>query len=740
MHGSLGCIDYALLLTAVSLFWLATVCFTADGPTGRRFPLVWLAWFGLLSGIASCLELWGVAVPESDFLMTVRTLVVLGAAICLVEFWARYRERNHKPRRGALGYFALLGVYGFAVALDPSNPFRWTSVFFNALSAMLAAWTFLYAGLRAENSRYWLLGAAVACLGAGGLASIEAYGFTMRAAIDALALFGGAASLGAVLIVRACLVVALTGCIWRMSTPRQGHFSVPGLLGLLWLPVALGLLLLAGWGMTEAEGRKADQAQRRDLLMHSRMVSAALDREMVSWLGWTASDAGKVVYLNLRRRLSQVVDSDGSVSWAMLYLVQDGMMISGAASMLPGPRLPLPPGAVVDKSPDPSILEFWETGAPFVEGPIRRGGTISVTAHVPVTFSQNGGVQAALAMNTEAVNWYRRIAASRLVPIRTTLLAASLLLGFLGTLRLRSRQDTLLQASERRYRSLFGSMLEGVAYCRIIEDEDGKPVDYVFLDMNPAAETMLGKNREVLIGRTALETYPEYNDELQKWVDYFGTVAKTGRTRSTEMFYGPRERWFMVRGFSWKTGSFAISFNDITEQRKTEREHRRLALLDPLTELPNRRLFRDRLDQALARSDRTGQKCAVLYLDLNDFKAVNDNHGHAFGDVVLSEVGDRLRTCMRRSDTLARIGGDEFVAVIPEIKDFTEVAVVAGKIKHSMSRPFRFGDRVAMVGVSIGVSIYPDHGADAGTILLRADAAMYSGKGDKSRQFVMYEA
>ena len=138
-------------------------------------------------------------------------------------------------------------------------------------------------------------------------------------------------------------------------------------------------------------------------------------------------------------------------------------------------------------------------------------------------------------------------------------------------------------------------------------------------------------------------------------------------------------------------------------------------VITPLTELPNRRLFRDRLDQALARADRSGMKCAVLYLDLNDFKAVNDNFGHAFGDVVLTEVADRLRECMRRSDTLARIGGDEFVAVVPEIKDINEVAVVAGKIKHVMSRPFRFGERVAMVGVSIGVSIYPDHGTDAGT-------------------------
>ncbi|MBU1001655.1 MAG: sensor domain-containing diguanylate cyclase [Proteobacteria bacterium] len=740
MLGSNGCIDYTLLLTTVSLFWLATVSFTAAGPLNHRVPLVWLGWFGLFSGTGSCLKLWGLTVPESDFGMILRTLAMLGAAICLVEFWARYREHSNRSRQGALGYFVLLGAYGLSVASDPANPFRWTSVSFNALSAMLASWVFISEALRAERWRFWMLLAALACLGAGGLAALDAYCFAMRSVDAALTFFDGSVFLGAMAIARACLVTVLMGCIWWMGTAGRSRFSMSGVMGALWLPGALGLLLLMGFVLTEAEGRRADQSQRTELLLRTRLVSAALDREMVSWLGRTASDAGQVVHLNLRRRLSQVVQSDGSVSQAMLYLLKEGKMVSGAASVLPHVQPSLGPGEVVDVNPGPRALEFWRTAVPYVDGPVRSGGGISVTAHVPVTIGKEGGVLTALAMNIKAEDWYRRIATSRLVPIWTILLAAMLLLGFFGTLRLRSRQELRLQASERRYRSLFGSMLEGVLYCRIVDDEEGKPSDFVFLDMNPAAETMLGLSREMLLGRTVLDVFPDDGDELQKWIDYFGTVARTGRTRSSEMFYKQRERWFLLRGFSWKTGSFAISFTDITEQRKTEQEHRRLALLDPLTELPNRRLFRDRLDQALARSDRTGQKCAVLYLDLNDFKAVNDNHGHAFGDVVLSEVADRLRSCMRRSDTLARIGGDEFVAVIPEITEIAEVAVVAGKIKHSMSRPFSFGDRVVMVGVSIGVSIYPDHGADAGTILLRADAAMYSGKGDKSRPFVLYEA
>lgn len=739
MPVSFGCIDYILLLTAVSFFWLATVSFTAAGPLDHKFPLVWLGWFGLLSGLGSCLELWAMTVPEHEFGRIFRSLAMLGSTICLVEFWARYRARCDKPRQAALGYFILLVAYGLAVFLDPSNPFRWTSVSFNALSAMLASWVFWSEGLATRRWRIGMLLGASACLGAGVLAAIGSYGFAMRPAASMITI-EVSDHLGPLLLARACLVVLLTFCLWWMGTPGRNRLSLFSVLGSLWLPLALGVLLAAGWGLTEAEGRRTDQLQREELLKRTRMVSAALDEDVISWLAWTASDAGRVAYLNLRKRLSNIVAVDGSVSQAMLYVLRDGKMVSGAASLSRGDVRPLWPGEVVDETPGAGVIEFWSSAVPFVEGPVPRAGSWFVTAHMPVSLWQDGSVRAALAMNVQAEDWQRIIVASRLIPIRTTLLLVTLLLAFFGTLRLRSRQELRLQASERRYRSLFGSMLEGVLYCRIVDDQEGKPADFVFLDMNPAAETMLDLSREMLLGRTVLDVFPDDRDELQKWIDYFGTVAHTGRTRSSEMFYRKSERWFLLRGFSWKTGSFAISFTDITEQRKTEQEHRRLALLDPLTELPNRRLFRDRLDQALARSDRTGQKCAVLYLDLNDFKAVNDNHGHAFGDIVLSEVADRLRSCMRRSDTLARIGGDEFVAVIPEIKDLGEVAVVAGKIKHSMSRPFRFGERVAIVGVSIGVSIYPDHGADAGTILLRVDAAMYSGKGDKTRPFVMYEA
>jgi len=738
MLGSYGCLDFALVLNAVALFGLAVVCFTADDDFDRRFPLFWLGWAAVFSGAFSCAELLSMSHPFGSANMA-RGGALLGGTVCLVEYWSGCRERRGLPRASVWGYFAMLGSYGLAVALDPVAPFRWTGVLFVALGAVLTAWYFLVESLIPGRERGALLLAAAAVLGAGTFGAMKVSIPQAQTVLESATLNPGPIPLLWLLFLRAGCA-ALLGCsLWWLSTLERRRFTLSRLLRVLWLPAALSMLLLVGWGMAEGEGRHADSAQRDELMYRSRLVAAALDREMLSWLAWTSSDAGRVVYMNLRRRLTQVVQSDDAVSQALLYLLRDGKIICGAASAAPeGERSP-GPGEVLGDNPSARDLEFWRTGEAYVEGPVQGPAGLSVTAHVPVTRRDGGEALSALSMNIEARNWYKRIATARQTPLRMTLLTALLILGLFGLSRLRLRHEVQTRASERRYRSLFESMFEGVAYCHIVEDDDGQARDFTIQDMNPAAESLLGKPREALVGRTALDVFPELKDELKKWIDFFGTVSRTGRTRSSELYYQAQDRWFTIRGFSWKPGSFAISFYDITEQRKTEREHRRLALLDPLTELPNRRLFRDRLDQALARADRSGMKCAVLYLDLNDFKAVNDNFGHAFGDVVLTEVADRLRECMRRSDTLARIGGDEFVAVVPEIKDINEVAVVAGKIKHVMSRPFRFGERVAMVGVSIGVSIYPDHGTDAGTILLRADAAMYSGKGDKTRQFVVYE-
>jgi diguanylate cyclase len=153
-----------------------------------------------------------------------------------------------------------------------------------------------------------------------------------------------------------------------------------------------------------------------------------------------------------------------------------------------------------------------------------------------------------------------------------------------------------------------------------------------------------------------------------------------------------------------------------------------LALYDALTGLPNRKLIDERLEQALAMARRSHMHIALLFIDLDKFKAVNDNFGHAYGDLLLKEVAKRLRSCMRESDTACRLGGDEFVALLPDIEGKSAVQVVATKILNQLTQPFHIAGHTFDISASIGAAIYPDDGSDAKTLMKNADFAMYAAK------------
>jgi diguanylate cyclase (GGDEF)-like protein len=157
-----------------------------------------------------------------------------------------------------------------------------------------------------------------------------------------------------------------------------------------------------------------------------------------------------------------------------------------------------------------------------------------------------------------------------------------------------------------------------------------------------------------------------------------------------------------------------------------DKEHQ--ALHDALTGLPNRLLFHQRVEQALSRSTRGSQRVGVMLLDLDRFKEVNDTLGHHNGDLLLQEIGERLRRTIRAGDTVARLGGDEFAVLLPELSG-TEAAIAAANgIRHALERPFSIGEVNLDVGASIGIAVWPDHGEDAATLLQRADVAMYAAK------------
>jgi diguanylate cyclase (GGDEF)-like protein/PAS domain S-box-containing protein len=181
------------------------------------------------------------------------------------------------------------------------------------------------------------------------------------------------------------------------------------------------------------------------------------------------------------------------------------------------------------------------------------------------------------------------------------------------------------------------------------------------------------------------------------------------------------------------------SARDITERKKAADRVHHLANYDLLTDLPNRALLHDRLQQALAKARRDGARMALMFLDLDKFKPVNDTLGHNVGDLLLKEVAQRIQCCVRESDTVARVGGDEFVVLLPSIDDAHAARMVAQKILSTLEQPFQLSNHQLHISASIGIAIYPEHGEDEHLLTKSADQAMYAAKHGGGSALVSYE-
>ncbi|MGE5652578.1 GGDEF domain-containing protein [Noviherbaspirillum sp. UKPF54] len=171
------------------------------------------------------------------------------------------------------------------------------------------------------------------------------------------------------------------------------------------------------------------------------------------------------------------------------------------------------------------------------------------------------------------------------------------------------------------------------------------------------------------------------------------------------------------------------------ERKRLNGELLRAARHDELTGLPNRRLFHDRMASALARCKRKQGRLALLYLDIDDFKQVNDSYGHAAGDLLLQEVAQRLARCVREEDTVARLGGDEFVVLLEEVHGPDDASHIADKIRGAVQQPVHIDGLAWQTRTSIGTALYPEHGLEAEDLIKHADKAMYRDKRSKARAF-----
>ena len=220
--------------------------------------------------------------------------------------------------------------------------------------------------------------------------------------------------------------------------------------------------------------------------------------------------------------------------------------------------------------------------------------------------------------------------------------------------------------------------------------------------------------------------WPTFQEEIEQTgavVDYALKLRKRDGTEIESQITAT-----VRRGEDRKVVGYQGIICDIALQKRMEETFTQLAYYDTLTGLPNRALFNDRLGMALAQSQRSQDKLAVMLLDLDRFKDVNDELGHAVGDQLLQAVGNRLTTILRESDSVCRVGGDEFLLLLPEIARAEDAARIAERVLEAIREPFALDAHELLVTTSLGIAIYPEDGGDVDALIRNADIAMYRAK------------
>jgi len=283
-----------------------------------------------------------------------------------------------------------------------------------------------------------------------------------------------------------------------------------------------------------------------------------------------------------------------------------------------------------------------------------------------------------------------------------------------------------LHIKENRYRTLLDNSSDAI----FSFDKDGQ---YLYVN-EEFAKNVCDKKPEYIIGKNIWDIFSKEEADrryaLVKW------VFENGETKNIEVRVpnpnGNSYHLTTVKPIFDEQDNVNIVIcisKDITERKIMEEQLKRSAHYDSLTDLPNRTLFSDHTKYAILQADREKKKLALLYIDLDNFKPVNDTHGHNAGDLLLKTVAKRIKNCLRKADTAGRVGGDEFIVLLPNIDNQQDVLKVAEKIRFALNQPFELHGYPAInISSSIGVALYPDHGCDEIQLSKNADNAMYAAK------------
>ena len=327
-------------------------------------------------------------------------------------------------------------------------------------------------------------------------------------------------------------------------------------------------------------------------------------------------------------------------------------------------------------------------------------------------------------------------------------ITVSILLALITGMLLHSRSRALLSAQSLNHELTERKQAEaGIRLAATVFDTVDTAVMVTdksirIIKVNPAFTAITGYSTDEAIGKTPRilssgahlpAFYKEMRDTLSATGNWQGEISN--RRKNGEFFI----EWLSINEVRDNDGyltNYVALFSDISERKAAEKHLHNLAHYDPLTGLPNRTLLTDRLQQAITAAKREKSLMALMFIDLDKFKPVNDTLGHHIGDLMLKEVAKRMLECLRESDSAARIGGDEFIVLLPFIEAESDAVAVAEKIRDALNQPFELAGRSLNISSSIGVTVYPEHGGDEKSLLQNADTAMYFAK-EAGRNTVM---
>jgi diguanylate cyclase (GGDEF)-like protein/PAS domain S-box-containing protein len=296
----------------------------------------------------------------------------------------------------------------------------------------------------------------------------------------------------------------------------------------------------------------------------------------------------------------------------------------------------------------------------------------------------------------------------------------------------RKQAEESLQRSASEYRDLFEKANDAILIVR--------PEDQTILEANRKACETYGLPHDEIVGMSL----KSFTRDVYRSEEQIRRILRDGSAENFETVHFSRDGTpidLLVSSslVDYRGGTAILSVcRDITESKRAKVQIERLAYHDALTNLPNRTRFADRLEIALSQARTEGRHLAILFLDLDRFKVVNDSLGHKVGDLLLQKAANRLAQLIRGGDTLARLGGDEFIILLSRIDNDEDASRVAQKILQLFKKPFVLGDRELFVSASIGISIYPHHGEDRETLVKNADIAMYRAKQEGRDNFQVH--